>query len=611
MINADKKIKKIELLAPAKNKECAFAAINAGADAVYIGADSFGARKKAGNSLEDLKEIIDYAHKFLVKIYVTVNTILYDDELEEAEKLIWKLYEIGADAIIFQDFSFFEMNLPPIALHASTQCNNDSLEKIKFLKNMNVERVVLPREFSLNEIKNITENTDVETEVFIHGALCVSYSGQCYFSSYIGGRSANRGECAQPCRRKYSLADENGNVIVKSQYLLSMKDNNLTAHLKELVDANVTSLKIEGRLKDRDYVANTVCHYRREIDKISKNLRPSKGSLFTDFKPDVDKTYNRGYTNFYFDSKRKIFINPMTPKFIGEKIGKVLSLKNKSLKLDTKIKLNVSDKITYYDKDGELTGTTITNVNNCAVEVLNTGTIKPGTILYRNFDSEFNKELQKADFKRKLPLNIFVNNEQVILDSFCTNKVVYALKEAYEQSQNTEKAKENTVKQLSKLGDTEFYAERVTISEDFNLFIPISKLNEIRRKAIELLQEKSKENYIKYHLQRRNTNFEHINFPQKELDYSFNISNKKANDFYEKCCCNVNEMAPECTKSKNSLILMKTKHCLRDYAGICLKKVKDSKKLYLLDEYDNKFPLEFDCKNCIMRIKLSNICDEN
>ena len=269
---------KIELLAPAKNIECAFAAINAGADAVYIGAESFGARKKAANSLDDIVKVVDYAHKFLVKVYVTVNTILFDSELESAEKLIWKLYYAGVDAIIFQDFSFFEMNLPPIALHASTQCNNDTVDKIKFLNKMNVQRVVLPREFSINEINEITKNIDIETEVFVHGALCVCYSGQCYFSNFIGGRSANRGECAQPCRKKYSLVDDKGNVILKPQYLLSMKDNNLSSHLIELIDAGVTSLKIEGRLKDKEYVTNVVSFYRNELDKISKNLKSKKNA---------------------------------------------------------------------------------------------------------------------------------------------------------------------------------------------------------------------------------------------------------------------------------------------------------------------------------------------
>ena len=366
------KNKKIELLAPAKNKECALAAINAGADAVYIGAQYFSARKNAGNSLEDIKAIVDYAHRFLVKIYVTVNTILFDNEIKAAQNLIWKLYEAGVDAIIFQDFSFFEMDLPPIALHASTQCNNDSLEKIRFLKSMNVERVVLPREFSLEEIKNITGNIDIDTEVFIHGALCVSYSGQCYFSNYIGKRSANRGDCAQPCRKLYTVVDENENIVIKKGYLLSMKDNNLSSHIKELVAAGVTSLKIEGRLKDKEYVTNVVSYYRKLIDSISFDLKPSVGDMVSDFIPDVDKTFNRGYTDFYFNGKRKNFINPDTPKFLGENTGKVRTIRGKIIVFEKSFKFNVSDKIAYFNSSFELSGTTVTRIlTPNSIEVLN------------------------------------------------------------------------------------------------------------------------------------------------------------------------------------------------------------------------------------------------
>ena len=590
---------KIELLAPAKNKECAFAAINAGADAVYIGADDFGARKKAGNSLEDLKVIVVYAHKFLVKVYVTINTIIFDNELPKVEKLVWDLYKIGVDAIIFQDFAFFEMNLPPIALHASTQCNNNSLDKIKFLKSMNVERVVLPREFSLNEIKEVTQNIDIETEVFVHGALCVSYSGQCYLSNYIGGRSANRGECAQPCRKKYSLVDDKDNVILKPQYLLSMKDNNLSSNLKDLIVAGVTSLKIEGRLKDKEYVTNVVSYYRNLIDSISKNLQPSKGKVITNFVPDINKTFNRGYTNFYFDGHRKIFINPKTPKFYGEKVAKVVSVKGKTIKLDTKIKLNVSDKIVYFDKNSDLTGTTVTKFFSDSIEVLNIGTISKNTVLYRNYDSEFFNKLQKADFVRKIPVTISVNNKYIEFESFGNNKIVYEYTENFPVAQNIDKAKQNVEKQLSKLGDTEFILSKIIVSDDFNLFIPVSKLNEIRRDAVKMLQKKSAQNYV---VTKRDMPQTFINYPYKTLDYSFNISNKFSKAFYEKCGCIVEEFSPECGKCNNKVDLMTTKHCLRDFAGICLKKNKDNRALFLVDEYECKYPLVFDCQNCVMKI---------
>ena len=597
MINENSKI---ELLAPAKNKECAFAAINAGADAVYIGAQAFGARKKAGNSLEDLAQIVDYAHKFLVKVYVTVNTILYDSELKDAEKLIWDLYDIGVDAIIFQDFSFFEMNLPPIALHASTQCNNDSLEKIKFLKQMNVERAVLPREFSLDEIRQVTQNVDIETEVFVHGALCVCYSGQCYFSSYIGGRSANRGECAQPCRKKYSLEDENGKVILKPQYLLSMKDNNLSSHLKDLVDAGVTSLKIEGRLKDAQYVTNVVSYYRKEIDKISANLMPSLGEVMTDFVPDVNKTFNRGYTDFFIDGKRKQYINPASPKFIGEKAGRVVRVYDNAVQLDSKLKLNVSDKITYFDSGGNLSGTTVTKLSQNKVFLLNTGTLKSGTVVYRNVDSEFYKKLNTSYFKRKIPVAISVSNTEIVMKSFGNNIVFYKLEENFEKANNPVMARENVIKQLSKLGDSEFFAQNVSVASDFSLFIPVAKLNEIRRKMVFDLQTLSKKNYV---FQRRDTNIQFIDYPENALDYSYNVSNSKAKSFYEKCGARVLEPAFECAKPESKITLMKTKHCLRDFAGMCLKKGGKANQLYLVDEYGSKFPLKFDCKKCIMKIE--------
>ena len=595
------KTKKIELLAPAKNKECAFAAIDAGADAVYLGAECFGARKKAGNSLSDIAEIVDYAHKFLVRVYVTVNTILFDNELEDAEKLIWKLYEAGVDAIIFQDFSFFEINLPPVALHASTQCNNDTLDKICFLKSMKVERVVLPREFSLDEIKAVSQNIDIDTEVFVHGALCVSYSGQCYFSNNIGSRSANRGDCAQPCRKIYTVVDDNGKVVIKRGYLLSMKDNNLSSHVKELIDAGVSSLKIEGRLKDKDYVTNVVLYYRRLIDSISENLSPSVGKVISDFIPDVNKTFNRGYTDFYFDGKRKTFINPLTPKFIGEKAGKVKSVKGNTIVLEKGFKFNVSDKIAFFNDNFELTGTTVTKVlGNTSIEVLNSKEVKQGLALYRNYDSSFYDSLNKACLKRLIPLEISADNDKIVFKSFGNNFVVYHFDKNFETANNIEKAKENLIKQLSKLGESEFYAAKINVSDDFNLFIPVSKLNDIRRNSIAELQRVSKDNY---YYNKRDTNTEPLSYPYKNLDYSFNISNNAAKDFYEKCGCKVTEFAPEHTKCKHTIDLMKTKHCLRDYAGICLKKTSDKRELYLVDTYGVKYPLSFDCKNCIMHIK--------
>ena len=289
---------KVELLAPAKDKETAFAAIDCGADAVYIGAPDFGARRSVPNSLEDIKEVVDYAHKFYARVHVTINTILTDEELEKAKDLIKNLYEIGVDAIIVQDMGILklaiECELPPIPIHASTQCDNRTLERVKFFEQLGVSRVILARELSIEEIKNICKNTKVEIETFIHGALCVSYSGQCYMSYAIGGRSANRGECAQACRKKYSLIDDEGNFIAKDKYLLSLRDFNASRHIQELIKAGVKSFKIEGRLKDINYVKNVVAFYRKEIDKYTEKI--SSGKVNLDFEPNLNKTFNRGYT---------------------------------------------------------------------------------------------------------------------------------------------------------------------------------------------------------------------------------------------------------------------------------------------------------------------------
>jgi len=302
-------MKKLELLSPAKDLDCSIAAINCGADAVYIGAPKYGARIAVGNSIEDITALVNYAHKFRAKVYVTVNTILYEEELEEVQKLIHQLYEISVDAIIIQDMGILEMDLPPIPLFASTQAHNYSVDKIKFLEQTGIQRIILARELSLKQIKEIRNNTQVDLEFFIHGALCVCFSGQCYFSYVTTGRSANRGECSQPCRMLYSLEDAEGNTILRDKYLLSLKDLNLSAHLRELIDAGITSFKIEGRLKDISYVRNVTAFYRQKLDEIiaSDNSlsKSSCGKVYSGFTPDINKTFNRGYTDYFISGRKK------------------------------------------------------------------------------------------------------------------------------------------------------------------------------------------------------------------------------------------------------------------------------------------------------------------
>ena len=315
------KKKTIELLAPAKDKKTAFAAIDCGADAVYIGSPRFGARVNASNSLDDIKEVVEYAHMFRVKVYVTINIIMSDDELKEAVELIYQLYDIGVDALIVQDMGLLECKLPPIKLFASTQCHNSTLKKVKFLEKTGFSRVILARELSLEEIREIASNTGIEIETFVHGALCVSYSGQCYMSYAIGGRSANRGECAQPCRKKYSLVDSEGVVVAKDKHLLCLRDLNFSSDIKDLIDAGVSSFKIEGRLKDEDYIKNVVGFYRRKIDEVIANTeyeRSSSGYSVPGFEPDVSKTFNRGYCEYFLHGRNKNITSFDTPKSRGE-----------------------------------------------------------------------------------------------------------------------------------------------------------------------------------------------------------------------------------------------------------------------------------------------------
>lgn len=593
------KQKKVELLAPAKDKDCAIAAINAGADAVYIGADGFGARKKAANSIEDIKEIIEYAHKFNVKVYITVNTIIYDPELSDVEKLIHKLWDIGADAIIIQDMGILKMNLPPIPIHASTQCHNNSLEKIEFLQSCNIERVVLPREFSLKEISSAGKSSNIELEVFIHGALCVCYSGQCYLSASIGSRSANRGECAQPCRKKYAVVDENRKKIAPPQYLLSMKDLSLEKHLNDLICAGVDSLKIEGRLKDADYVKNVVSFYRKKLDAIDPSLRPSEGILVNDFVPLINKTFNRGYTEFNISGNCTSLTECKTPKFLGEKIGIVTRVKGNEVGVENAKYLHLSDGIGFFDNKGNLCGTTITFADKNKIKVLNSSGIEKGTILYRNNDAEFFKKLKNTQFVRKIPLEISVLTKDEHIEITLNKEYTTLLQNNFEPANNPQKAKENLLSQFKKTADSEFIVTDINISDDFNLFIPVSILNNIRRTFISEYSEFRLNNYKR---RTRDTQFKAIDYPIRELDYSFNISNRLSKEFFESCNAKVKETAFE--TGINGQYLMTSKHCIRRELNICLKNTKSikSQKLYLQDEYGKNYPLEFDCKNCIMKV---------
>ncbi len=583
-----------ELLAPAKDKETAIDAINAGADAVYIGAASFGARKNAGNTLEDIKEIIDYAHKYYVKVFVTVNTILTDNEIRQAAELIKQLCEIKADAIIIQDMGLLKLAcdglLPPIPIHISTQCNNRTKEKVKFFETLGIPRVVLARELSIEQIKEISGYApNIELECFVHGALCVSYSGQCYLSQYIGGRSANRGECAQPCRKKYTLCDKYGNILLKDKYLLSMKDFNASKYLDEMIKAGVKSFKIEGRLKDRNYVKNVTLYYRRLLDKYS--IKTSSGKIFTNgFVPDINKTFNRGYTT-YFLKKREQCFNFNSPKSIGEKLGKITYSGKNYYNISTVQKLSPQDGLCYFTDKGELKGFAVNRVAGERIFPNNWSDIPVGTIIYRNQDVEFEKQLSASKIIRKIACKITVKDDYLYTIDEDENRIVLPLPVG-DIPKNPDKAKENFVNQLSKTGNTDFYIEDLKLEQEIK-FYPVSKINEFRRLVFGELMKKRLEKYLR----RPDTAaLKTAGYPIPAGDYHENVYNKLSESFYKEAGCNIEEYAPEKSAPRGEFELMRTKHCIK----WAIRKCKSPEELFLIDDCGQKYPLKFDCKNCEM-----------
>lgn len=587
-------MKKVELLAPAKNLETAIAAINSGADAIYIGANNFGARKNAPNSLSDIETLVNYAHLFYVKVHVVINTILNDTELVEAINLVHKLYKIGVDAIIVQDMgllkSAIDGKLPPIEIHASTQCNNRTLEKAKFFDDMGLSRVILARELSLDSIKEICANVNCEVETFVHGALCVSYSGQCYFSYANGGRSANRGECAQPCRKKYSLVDEKGKVILKDKYLLSLKDFNASNHLKSLVDVGVKSFKIEGRLKDINYVKNVVAYYNNELNKYAK--RTSSGQVYLDFEPNPDKTFNRGYTDYFLNERGQCF-NFLSPKSRGEKIGKVKRIFHNYFEIDAK--LSPQDGLCFIN-DGEMTGFLVNKVEGNKVYPNKMDGIKSGTLLYRNFDAKFEKQLEVSKTVRKVGVELEIKDGFVYAKDEDFNEVKIQLPIG-EAPKNMDKMKEALKNQFVKTGETIFKCTEINIIDDNIPFLPVSQINDLRRELLQLLSNERLRNY------KRNSQKPicYADYPESKIDYRGNVFNDNAKQFYSNCNCEVLEDALETkTNIPSGIELMRTKHCLKFAAGLC---GQPCKRLYLVDVKGKKYPLKFDCKNCEMVIQ--------
>lgn len=608
-----KKSRAIELLSPAKDLTCGKEAINHGADAVYIGAPKFGARAAAGNTLEDIQELCEYAHLYGARIYVALNTIIKDDELLEAEKIIWQMYEAGVDALIVQDMGITRLNLPPIPLHASTQVDNRTPEKVKFLQDVGFTQVVLARELSLNQIREIAEATDVPLEVFVHGALCVSYSGQCYLSAALSGRSANRGECAQYCRLPYSLMDAEGKEIVSNKHLLSLKDMNRGDYLEELLDAGVSSLKIEGRLKDVSYVKNVTAWYRKKLDEIlarrPEYKRASVGKSTYTFEPMPEKSFNRGFTPFLLHQRHPDMTSFDTPKSLGEPIGKVKELKGNSFTIAGLKPLNNGDGLTFFNERGELEGFRVNRVEANRVFTLDRPGIRPKMALYRNFDQEFDKLLSKPSAERKIGVLLEFQDNPFGFTLCMTDEsgARIMLTQPFEKELARREQTDNIRTQLSKLGNTPFEATEVRVEMAENWFVPSSLLAEMRRQGVEKLIADRMIRHRREGERRLKLSEEEeakIQFPVEELTYLGNVANHQAEAFYKlhgvKRVEKAFELAP-----RNQVPLMFTKHCIRYSMGWCptyQKKKSPYKEPYFLRYKDTLLRLQFDCKNCQMLI---------
>jgi len=658
---------KLELLSPAKDFECGVAAILHGADAVYIGAPKFSARAAAGNSLDDIKKLVDFAHQYYVRVYVALNTILNDDELAETQQLINELYAIGVDALIIQDMGILELDLPPIELHASTQCDNRTAEKVKFLEKCGFTQAILARELSLEQIAEIRRQTNIRLECFVYGALCVSYSGQCFMSQAINNRSANRGECAQMCRLSYDLVDNDEKIIAQNQHLLSLKDFDVSKYLEKMVEIGVTSFKIEGRLKNIDYVKNITAFYRQKLDEIifritqisqintnnnsnnadnqqniicedlcnSCNLcsKSSSGKTKHFFTPDVERTFYRGATSYFLEKRQKNIIEFRTPKSLGKPIGEVKLFNTNNLVIDTKHQINNGDGLCAFDRNGDLVGFRVNRVEGNRIFPQTMPTIEKNAQIFRNFDIKFSQQLENKSSERRIEVKFSLKEEKNGINFSIIDEDNRSAEEFFETNfepaQNPEKQRQAILENLSKLGDTIFEIRRhcgldpqspkkqeipafagMTMGLDIEIdfkemwFIPVSKIAQIRRTLVEKLLAERTKTYPKQEVVFQKTNHP---FLAQDIDYRANIFNQKAADFYQRHGVKKFDFAFEHSPVED-VELMRTKHCLKFSFGFCPKqenKKQPNEPLYLVRGY-HKFLLQFDCKNCEMLVLFPN-----
>ena len=579
------KTKKIELLSPAKDVKVGMAAINHGADAVYIGGPDFGAREKASNSIQDIERLCRHAALYDAKVYVTLNTLLYNNELERARKIAFDCWNAGVDALIVQDMQLFQLDLPPIPLHASTQCDNLTVEKVQQLEQLGFSQVVLGRELSLKQIREIREKTTVPLEFFVHGALCVSHSGRCYLSQYIGNRSANRGACAQPCRLPWDLLDENGKVLIKNRHLLCLKDLNNSAHLEELIDAGITSFKIEGRLKDADYVKNVTAFYRQKLDEIisrRSDLEPaSYGHCNYTFDINPEKSFNRGFTDYFINGRQKGIGSPFTPKSMGEYIGEVSWCNPLRMEIDTDKILHNGDGLCFLNQDNELVGlrADVVNIGRDGVHTVSTN--RPhgayrGAKIYRNLDLEWQKQVEASPGNRKIDIDLVLSETETGYDfsAFIRRDARPCVSTSIQcdiiLANNPEKATENIQKKALQWGDTIFNPVNLELKFKEPRLIPASVIGEMKRDLVTKLTDELVENHKNNRECRR----------EGACTFSTTVTNP----------------------DEIPAALMTCHHCIRYANGMCSKETGQKATPLFIRNGANTFRLEFDCRNCLMTV---------
>jgi 23S rRNA 5-hydroxycytidine C2501 synthase len=599
----------LELLAPAGNAEIGIAAIDHGADAVYIGAPKFSARAEAGVSVADITRLIQYAHLYNARVYVALNTILMDREIPESLEIIREVFQLGADGLILQDVGLLELDLPPIPLIASTQMHNNTPEKVKFLEAVGFKRVILARELSLDEIAAIRKKTGVELEFFVHGALCVSYSGQCYMSQTATGRSGNRGICAQPCRSHYTLTDADGNVIRRDKFLLSLRDLNLMNAIPDLVAAGITSFKIEGRYKGIDYVKNVTAAFRQAIDRFisehSDCCRSSSGGSGFTFSPDPDRTFNRGYTRYFISGRKEKVASIDTQKSIGQFAGAITGMGKDFIRIDSH-DLQSGDGLCFFTKQRDLTGFRVDRIDKEKIYPNNMKGLEIGTPLYRNHDTALTRILKKSSARRRIAVEMDFTQEdtqiRLTVRDEDGNQAEMLKGVLFEPPRDPSRAREQIKTHLTSAGNTPYRVSRITIHPKQPGFFPISTLNSIRRDVLEALTRIRLEKYPRETIRFTPNN---TPYPEKTLDFHANVLNKHARQFYERHGAKITEPAFETLSNTTGKTVMTTRYCIRHQLDLCPRYSQPNhpvKEPLRISDKHHTYRLEFDCQQCRMLV---------